>query len=73
MLGEERVHEADAVGRYVQYLLIIGCLMHFSTSLLRAGREVVKHRMTVRIPVYRFEELVKAFKKSIIFIERKHG
>lgn len=72
LLGEERVHDADAVGRYVQYLLIIGCLTHFLTSLLRGGREVVKHRMTVRIPVYRFKEFVKAFKNSIIFIGRKH-
>ncbi|MEM2608801.1 MAG: hypothetical protein QXT87_06130 [Thermoproteota archaeon] len=73
MLGEGRVDDADVVGRYVQYLLIIGCLMHFSTSLLRASKEIVEHRMTVRIPAYRFEELFKAFKNSIIFSWKKYG
>ena len=73
LLWEERVHEADAVGRYIQCLLIIGCLTHFSTSLLRTSREVVKHKVIVRIHVYGFEELFKAFKESIVFIWREHG
>jgi hypothetical protein len=59
LLKEGGMRDADAVGIYAQYSLIIGCLMHFSLSLLRARKEVVKHRLIVRIPVFRVKDVVK--------------
>ncbi|MEM1554493.1 MAG: hypothetical protein QXJ72_06405 [Thermoproteota archaeon] len=73
LLREERVNDANTVGRYVQYLLIISCLMYLSVSLHKASRKITKHKIIVRIPIYKIEKLFKAFKNSVIFVRRKYG